>query len=515
MLEIYWKLVKMDLENIKNEYYKLIDVEKTMYILNNSKITQLSDNKMMVSLSLEGYEYIQNNVLNIINSIIKKHNLDFNILLSFDPALSLENIQKSQNKESIYEEEIIEEKTKEDTIYSEFISMNNLRETKNSEEEEIYEQDRLEKIIDEKIKEAELIKEYSLDKFVGGENSQIALNLCENIRKNQEELKNGLTDKIRCNPFFIFGSPGVGKTHLAQGLAIDLIRMDINTRVLYITAETFSNDFLTGLRNSKDTILTSSNFRKRYRNVDVLIIDDIQFFENIFGKGQGTVEEEFFHTFNTLVENRKRVILVSDRRPEDIKNFSDRLKSRIKSSTTAHMQEPLIETKYNILLKLREEVEDIKIDDSVLRYMANNIHESVRELKGMFENIISHAEATLKNEITIEFAQEKILERIKKEKDKITADRILSIISEHYGITKIELINGKRLKKTGEPLKMAMFILKELLDISYTEIATLLNKKTHSTILKSNRKFENLLLTENEVKIEYDDIINKIKFNNK
>ena len=223
-----------------------------------------------------------------------------------------------------------------------------------------------------------------------------------------------------------------------------------NKRVLYSSSENFSNEYISSLRAghfSNNQIQNVQNFRDKFRTLDVLLIDDIQFFERVFGQGTGSVEEEFFHTFNALQEQGKQIIMSSDRLPKEIKNLSSRLESRFISGLSVEVQQPDYETRVAILQNIANERRAL-IPNEVLEYIATSINSNVRELEGVINGIMARANL-LRLPYTLELAQEELINKIKKQQSKITAEKIISVVSNHYSIS-IEDMKAKKKQKEIE-----------------------------------------------------------------
>ena len=336
---------------------------------------------------------------------------------------------------------------------------------------------------------------HRLDNFVVGENSRLAYNACLAVVKNPTVY----------NPLFIFGSSGLGKTHLMQAVGNAILEKDPTKRVYYSTSEEFANEFFKVLNSGR-----IQHFRDTFRALDVLLLDDIQFFEKVFGRGEGTVEEEFFHTFNKLQELGKQIIMISDKSPKEIKNLSKRLESRFLSGLTVEIQRPGFETRMMILKNIAKN-QDIEIGDDILEYISDAVVSNVRELEGILTNL--NARAKLLNEpITIDQVQEMLSHNIKRERSKMTAQKVIEMISSHYGVSVEDIKSKKRQKKIVESRQIAMFILKHNveLDLSLTAIGGLFGGKDHSTVISSIRKVEELKEQNLVFKKEVENLYKKI-----
>ena len=284
-----------------------------------------------------------------------------------------------------------------------------------------------------------------------------------------------------------------------------------NKRVLYSSSENFSNEYISSLRAghfSNNQIQNVQNFRDKFRTLDVLLIDDIQFFERVFGQGTGSVEEEFFHTFNALQEQGKQIIMSSDRLPKEIKNLSSRLESRFISGLSVEVQQPDYETRVAILQNIANERRAL-IPNEVLEYIATSINSKVRELEGVINGIMARANL-LRLPYTLELAQEELINKIKKQQSKITAEKIISVVSNHYSISIEDMKAKKKQKEIVQARQVAMFLLKEKLDMNLTTIGGHFGGKDHSTVISSIRKIEEAIKEEFLFKKEIEGLRQKI-----
>ena len=336
---------------------------------------------------------------------------------------------------------------------------------------------------------------HRLDNFVVGENSKLAYNACLAVVKNPTVY----------NPLFIFGSSGLGKTHLMQAVGNAILEKDPSKRVYYSTSEEFANEFFKVLNSGR-----IQHFRDTFRALDVLLLDDIQFFEKVFGRGEGTVEEEFFHTFNKLQELGKQIIMISDKSPKEIKNLSKRLESRFLSGLTVEIQSPGYETRM-MILKNMAKAQGIEIDDSILEYISDSLDTNVRELEGTLTNLNARAKL-LDEQITLELVQEMLMHNVKREQSKVTAKKVIEMISAQYGVSVTDMKSKKRQKKIVETRQIAMYLLKnnDELDLSLTAIGGLFGGKDHSTVISSIRKIDKKTKEDVAFKKEIESLNKKI-----
>ena len=302
-----------------------------------------------------------------------------------------------------------------------------------------------------------------LENFVVGENSKLAFNACLAVVENEIPVY---------NPLLIYGGSGLGKTHLLQAVGNAVVERYPYKKVFYSTSEEFSNTFFQMLQKGE-----IQEFR-----------DVLQFFEKVFGKGGGTIEEEFFHTFNKLQELGKQIIMISDRYPKDIKNLSKRMESRFLSGLSVEMQQPGFETRVAIL-KNYAVVRNIEIDDNILEYIADTVDTNVREMEGMLTSMSARSKL-LNEKITLQQVQDELANRIRKQRAEITAEKIIETVSVEYEVPVSDMKSKKRQKKIVNARQIAMFLLKNRLDLNLTTIGGLFGGKDHSTVISSIRKIE-------------------------
>jgi len=281
------------------------------------------------------------------------------------------------------------------------------------------------------------------------------------------------------NPLFLYGNSGLGKTHLMHSIAHYILERNPNARVLYVTSETFTNELITSIQNNKNEA-----FRNKYRNIDVLLIDDIQF----ISKKEGT-QEEFFHTFNALHESAKQIIISSDRPPKEIKTLEDRLRSRFEWGLIADVQSPDYETRIAILRK-KADSEGLVVPAEVMEFIAKCIESNIRELEGALTRIVAYA--TLTNQkITIELA-ETALKDIFSEKAvvQITPLLIQEIVANHYNIRVEDIQGSKKPRNIAYPRQIAMYLSRKLLDISLPKIGEQFGGRDHTTVIHGISKIQ-------------------------
>jgi chromosomal replication initiator protein len=301
------------------------------------------------------------------------------------------------------------------------------------------------------------------------------------------------------NPLFIYGGVGLGKTHLMQAICHYIHNKDRNKKICYLPSERFTNELIEGIQHR-----STSAFRQKYRNVDVLVIDDIHFIA-----GKESTQEEFFHTFNVLYDAHKQIIISSDRPPKDISNLQDRLVSRFNWGLTTDIQPPDLETRVAILKK-KIEREPIAIPDDVLFFIAQIIKTNIRELEGALIRVIAYALLEEKA-ITLELTKEVLKDLLKEPKKLITVDFIQRCVAEEYNISLADFKIKRRNKNIVLPRQVAMYLSRELTNLSLPEIGTFFGGKDHTTVLHSYNKIKQEYTQEGEIKSRVDRIIQVIQ----
>lgn len=347
--------------------------------------------------------------------------------------------------------------------------------------------------LEDAIKEANLRPEYTFDTFVVGTSNNLAHAASLAVAESPGEIY---------NPLYIYGGAGLGKTHLMHSIAHFILKNNPSAKIRYVTSETFINEFVDSIRNKNN--MSPADFRKKYRELDVLLIDDIQF---IIGK-EGT-QEEFFHTFNALYENKKQIVIASDKPPKDIDNLEDRLRSRFEVGLIVDIQMPDFETRMAILRK-KEELMHVNIDNEIIKYIATNIKSNIRELEGALTKIV--AMSRLKGQsIDIELAEELLKDHITKDTPKeITPEYIIGVVAEHFGITNIEIASQKKNKEIVYPRQIAMYLCRTMTDAPLKNIGEVLGGRDHTTIMHGIDKISTDLRTNEQLKSTIELLQKKI-----
>ena len=299
------------------------------------------------------------------------------------------------------------------------------------------------------------------------------------------------------NPLFLYGGAGLGKTHLMHSIAHHIINNRPDLRVLYVTSEKFTNELIDSLKHDKN-----KEFRDKYRNIDVLLIDDIQF---IIGKE--STQEEFFHTFNELHEAKKQIVISSDKHPREIATLEERLRSRFEWGITADIQPPDYETKMAILKK-RAELEHLDINSEVMQYVATNINSNIRELEGALNKIYVFANLEQKP-VTLELAENALKDTIECQKE-VTPQLIMDVVAEHYNISVSDIISKKKNKEIANPRQICMYLSRKYTDYSLQNIGKIMGNRDHTTVIHGHDKINKMLETDENLKNNLDIIIKKL-----
>jgi chromosomal replication initiator protein len=315
---------------------------------------------------------------------------------------------------------------------------------------------------------APLNERYTFDRFVVGSNNQLAAAASRAVAESPARMY---------NPLFIYGGVGLGKTHLMHAVGHVLLSRDPTRRVAYVSSEWFTNDLIASIQDGR-----MSDFRRRYREVDLLLIDDVHF----LGEKERT-QEEFFHTFNALYEAQRQIVLTSDRPPKEIPGLEERLVSRFEWGLVADIRSPDLETRVAIL-RTKAEEGDIAIADEVLEYIARNCRSNVRELEGAVIKLLAYSSLT-QRDITSDLAREALGGVLGPEGQR-TPEAIRKRVAESFGIPVETLISRRRTKEVTVPRQVAMFLMRELLDLPLTQIGNHFGGRDHSTVIHSVNKVE-------------------------
>ncbi len=344
-----------------------------------------------------------------------------------------------------------------------------------------------------KAEDANLNLRYRFDTFVVGANNRFAQSACVAVAESPGAVY---------NPLFLYGGAGLGKTHLMHSIGHYILEQNPDVRVLYVTSEQFTNEVIESIRSGNAQSMT--RLRDKYRTVDVLLIDDIQF---IIGKE--STQEEFFHTFNELHAAGKQIVLSSDRPPKEMETLDERFRSRFEMGLIADIQAPDYETRMAILRKNADE-QHLVIEDQILEYIATNIKSNIRELEGAFNKIIAYSK--LNNvEINLTMAQDVLKDIIYPNAEhSITPKMIANIVCEHYGVKLSMVASRKKNSECVIPRQVIMYMCREYTDATLDSIAHLLNKKDHSTVMHGVDKVKEEMENNEELKTNISIIKKKL-----
>lgn len=303
------------------------------------------------------------------------------------------------------------------------------------------------------------------------------------------------------NPLFIYGGVGLGKTHLLHAIAHYVMKHFPSLEARYVSSEKFTNDFITSIRE-KDKI---SGFQNKYRNNDILLIDDIQFLEN-----KEATQEEFFHTFNTLYEAGKQIVISSDRPPKDIATLEDRLRSRFEWGLITDIQPPDLETRIAILHK-KAQFDNLPVPDDVMELIASRIQSNIRELEGALIRVVAFASIT-QSRVSLDLAKD-VLKDIFPEREArpISVSIIQKEVCGYFNISRMELLSEKRTQSIVYPRQIAMYLTHELTDLSLPKIGAEFGNRDHTTVMHANTKIEKLINAKREAYNHIQELTNKIK----
>ena len=339
----------------------------------------------------------------------------------------------------------------------------------------------------------QLRQDYDFKGFVIGNNNSFAASAAQAI---------ALNPGAAYNPFLIYGGVGLGKTHLMQSIGNSIHYSMVDKKVVYITAETFINEFIHSIKSE-----TQSQFKNKYRKVDVLLIDDIHDLQN-----KKETQEELFHTFNALYDAKKQLVFTCDRPPSELKNFTDRLKSRFERGLNVDLQPPNFETRYAILRKKLESI-STTIPDEILELIAKNVTTNIRDLEASLTKMVAYADLVGKK-ITLDIAQQQLKGTFSSNfTANITIDRVQRVVAEYFNVTPADLKGKKRTKQVTFPRQVAMYIIREITDYSTTEIGLEFGGRDHTTVMHSCTRIEDRMKGDPTLEPTIGALIRSIKEN--
>ena len=334
--------------------------------------------------------------------------------------------------------------------------------------------------------ESRLNTSFTFDAFVEGKSNQLAraaaIQVSENIGRSY-------------NPLFIYGGVGLGKTHLMQAVGNSLLSINPGARISYVHSERFVGDMVRGLQHN-----TISEFKRTYRSLDALLIDDIQFFA-----GKERSQEEFFHTFNALLEGQKQIILTCDRYPKEVSGLEERLKSRFGWGLTVAIAPPELETSVAILMK-KSNMEGVYLPEEVAFFIAKRIRSNIRELEGALRRVIANAQFT-GSEINLDFAKDALKDLLSMQERLVSIENIQKTVAEYFKLRVADLLSKRRSRSVARPRQIAMTLAKELTNHSLPEIGDAFGGRDHTTVLHGYRRIMSLRETENRVNEDYLNLL--------
>lgn len=327
---------------------------------------------------------------------------------------------------------------------------------------------------------------YKFDSFVEGKSNQLARAAASQVSDNPGKAY---------NPLFIYGGTGLGKTHLLHAVGHGILNTKPNAKIVYMHSERFVQDMVKALQNN-----AIEDFKKFYRSVDALLIDDIQFFAN-----KDRSQEEFFHTFNALLEGNQQIILTSDRYPKEIEGVEDRLKSRFGWGLTIAIEPPELETRVAILMKKAAQ-NKISLPNEVAFFIAKRLRSNVRELEGALNRVIANANFTGRP-ITIEFVKDALRDLLSLQDKLVTIENIQKTVADYYKVKVSDILSKRRSRSIARPRQLAMALAKELTNRSLPEIGNAFGGRDHTTVLHACRKIEQLREESHDIKEDYKNLI--------
>ena len=338
-------------------------------------------------------------------------------------------------------------------------------------------------------------KDYTFGEFVVGDSNRLAHAAALAVAANPGKVY---------NPLYIYGGVGLGKTHLLHAIGHELIKnFKDQIKIIYTTTEKFTNEVIYAIQNAQSNTDLVDRFHKRYRNTDVLLIDDIQFLA-----GKERTQEEFFHTFNALHEAGKQIVITSDVPPKDLPTLEDRLRTRFEWGLIADIQPPDFETRVAIL-RQKAKKEQITINDDVLKYIAENIYSNIRELEGALIRLVAKA-SLLNQNITVEFAQKALSDIIKQSSQPITVERIKKVVADYFGIEVESLSDKRRTMNVVIPRQIAMYLTREYTELSLPQIGEAFGGRDHTTVMHAYAKIKEETKKTETMRALVDEIVNRL-----
>lgn len=453
------ELIEKNWDNILSLLETQYDISSIMINtwIKSLKIHEVKDNTV--------YFYVDEKLGENAVKFLHRKEFDFFLLSSIRETLNDSNIEIVIDEKKNFIKEDDESKTKEPNLSSSY---------------------------KDAITRSNLNPKYTFDTFIVGDGNKHAHATCLAVAD--------MPAQDNFNPLFLYGNSGLGKTHLMQAIAHYILQKDDNINVLYVPSEAFTNEIIDAIRDH-----TTTEFREKYRNVDVLLLDDVQFLI-----GKESTQNEFFHTFNSLYNDKKQIILSSDKPPKEIKTLDQRIISRFECGVPIDIHEPDYETRMAIL-KNKAEMDHLKgIPDEVFSYIAENITNNIRELEGAL-NKIGVFSKLMNESVTLETAKESLKDIINKENSvAITTDLIVKTVSEHMGISVDDICSKKRSADIATARQIVMYLCREYTVLSLKSIGNSVGGKDHATVLNGVKRVEERLLIDPSFKSTIDTIIKKL-----
>lgn len=422
-------------------------------------------------------------------SPLKLHNIENDIVTILIPSDQAHALNYISNKYKSYFQVTITEMFNHDYSISFILE----KDANNSSMDGIESIQSIKPVYNINYENANLNPKYKFDTFVVGKNNTFAHSASLAVAESPGEAY---------NPLYLYGGAGLGKTHLMHSIGHFILEQNSNMKVIYVTSEAFTNEVIESIRSGNSAAMTK--LREKYRTVDVLMIDDIQF---IIGKE--STQEEFFHTFNVLHASGKQIILSSDKPPKEMETLDERFRSRFEWGLIADIGAPDYETRMAILRK-NAEIYEKDIDDEIIQYIATNIKSNIRELEGAFNKVIAFSKL-YNRELNMSLAEDALKDIIYPDKLKeITPALIIEVVAEHFGVDKDDITSKKRNSEFVMPRQIVMYLCRELTDTSLVNIGKILGKKDHTTVMHGIKKVAEELELNDELKNKIEIIKKKI-----
>jgi len=339
--------------------------------------------------------------------------------------------------------------------------------------------------------DANFIKKYTFDNFVVGSSNEFVAAASQAVSEAPGK---------KFNPLFIYGGVGLGKTHLLNAIGNKITRDQPQLKTLYVSCEKFTNELIEAIRDTKNPSDAKKSFRQKYRNCDVLMIDDIQF----ISKTDAT-QEELFHTFNDLYNAEKQIIISSDRPPREIQHLEDRLRTRFAWGLIADIKPPDLETRIAILQKKAKE-QGVVVPDNILKIIAESVQDNIRDMEGLLTRVISYASLTNQKEINVNILNEALKDYTDDQKEMISADAIMDVVCKYFNVSKADLVGKKKNKEIVEPRQICMYLITEFLTTPLKEIGNIFGGRDHTTVIFARDKIAEQCNMETRIALYVKDL---------